>query len=77
VFVAMLKLPHTYYFLKMFKTSVKHNTLCETLGFHSGVVEVSHLLGRDAVYSHIQEDRSLTTYCLLATVDANIPGNNN
>jgi len=72
-----LKLPHTYCFLKMFKTSDKHNILCEILGFHSGVVEVSSLLGCDAVYSHIQEDKFSTTYCLLATVDANIPGNDN
>jgi hypothetical protein len=61
----------------MFKTSVKHNILYEILGFHSGVVDVSSLLGCDAVYSHNQDDKSSTTYCLLATVDANIPGNNN
>ena len=72
-----LKLPHTYNFLKMFRTSVKHNILCEILGYHSSVVEVSSLLGCDAVYSHIQEDKSSTIYCLLATVDVNIPGNNN
>jgi hypothetical protein len=61
----------------MFKTSVKQNILCEILVFHSSVDEVSSLPGCDALCSHIQEDKSLTTYCLLATVDADIPGNNN
>jgi len=46
----------------MFKTSVKHNILCEILGFHSSVVEASSLLGCDALYGHIQEDKSSTTY---------------